>query len=209
MSDCVVVRVSSISENNIWFICTGIENEKSYKLKLQNLKGSLVDSIKLSLGEFRLVVNVVQGDIIKISKRAQNRAIFKSLEELSRVISFAKNNMSSEKYDLIKNLSRNCAGIEKYNELIPPVLNKELSDLINQSNMNQTVKKDLFFKTYSSGGHQTICELLISLIKEHDVGVVYVGNSCFRLEIKSSYTEEVIKLIESVPKIKAEIRLFD
>ena len=209
MSDCVVVRVSSISENDVWFICTGIENNKSYKLKLQNLKESLVDTIKSSLGEFRLVVHVVQGDVVRISRRSQNRAVFKSLEELSRVVSFAKANMTSEKYNLIKNLSKNCAGIEKYNELVPSELNTELSELIHSSNMNQTVKKDLFFKTYSSAGHQNISELLSLLIREHDVKVVYVGNSCFRLEIKSSYTDEVIKLIDSIPKIKAEVRLFD
>jgi hypothetical protein len=209
MSDCVVVKVSNISENNVWFLCTGIQNNKVYRLKIENLKDGLVKTIKDSLGVFRLVVNIMQNDVVKISKRADNRAVFKSLEELSRVVSFAKINMDHIKYEKIKSLSVNCAGIEKYNELIDKDLNDELCALIDESNSNQTIKKDLFFKTYGSSGHEHILELTTDLIKKYLVGIVYVGNSCFRLQIKSSSVDEVVKLIESISKIKAEIRLFD
>lgn len=209
MSKFKVVRVIDVSESKNWYTCEDVESNAEFRLKSTGLKPSLLTVINKNLGGYILVVKEISGDTVKISRRTQCRAVYNSLNQLNSIVIFAKKVLSPENSAKVKQVSHRCAGIQRYNELIQPELKHLLESKAAEVNSSSTLKKYIFYKTYSSTGYYSVIDFLTSLMKNYSVRVIYTGNSTFKISFYAVDLVEISKLVAGVPVTKAEILFSD
>jgi hypothetical protein len=209
MSKFKVVRVISVSESKNWYTCEDVESKSKFRLKSSGLKSSLLNMIDRNLGGYILVVKEINSDTVKISSRTQCRAIYNSLNQLNKIVEFAKKVLSPENSARVKQISYSCAGIQRYNQLIQPEIKQKLELKATEVNSNSILKKYIFYKTYSSTGYHSVIDFLTSLMRDYTVRVVYVGNSTFRISFFAVDLIQITRLVSGVPVTKAEILFSD